>query len=107
MNNTSLLFFSDMCLPYAFYFYLSKHEFTCRNTQVTKHMLNMCLPHGKHAFTSYLPHGKHAFTSYLPHGKHAFTSYLPHVEHAVRACLQYFLLLFKPVVSGCISLASH
>jgi hypothetical protein len=31
-NNTPLLFFSDMCLPYAFYFYLSKHEFTCRNT---------------------------------------------------------------------------
>jgi hypothetical protein len=32
MNNRSLLFFSDMCLLYAFYFYLSKHEFTCRNT---------------------------------------------------------------------------
>jgi Zinc knuckle len=31
-NNMSLLFFSDMCLPYAFYFYLSKHKFTCRNT---------------------------------------------------------------------------
>jgi hypothetical protein len=44
MNNTSLLFFSDMCLPYAFYSYLSKHEFTCRNTQVIKHMLNMPLP---------------------------------------------------------------
>jgi hypothetical protein len=44
MNNMSLLFFFDMCLPYAFYFYLSEHEFTCRNTRVTKHMLNMCLP---------------------------------------------------------------
>jgi hypothetical protein len=31
-NNMSLLFFSDICLPYAFYFYLSKHKFTCRNT---------------------------------------------------------------------------
>jgi hypothetical protein len=81
----SLLFFSDMCLPYAFYFYLYKHEFTCRNTRVTKHMLNMC----------------------LSHGKHAFTLYLQHVEHAVHACLHYLLILFKPVVSGCISLASH
>jgi hypothetical protein len=74
-----------MCLPYAFHFYLSEHEFTCRNTQVTKHMLNMC----------------------LPHGKHAFTLYLQHVEHAVYACLHYLLILFKLVVSGCISLASH
>jgi hypothetical protein len=31
-NNTSLLFFSNMCLPYALYFYLSEHEFTYRNT---------------------------------------------------------------------------
>jgi hypothetical protein len=85
MNNTSLLFFSNMCLPYVLYFYLSEHEFTYRNTQVTKHMLNMC----------------------LPHGKHAFTSYLPHVEHAVCTCLLYSQLLFKPVVSGCSSLASH
>jgi hypothetical protein len=74
-----------MCLPYAFHFYLSEHEFTCRNTRVTKHMLNMC----------------------LPHGKHTFTLYLQHVEHAVHACLLYLLILFKPVVSGCISLASH
>jgi hypothetical protein len=51
-DNTSLLFFSNMCLPYALYFYLSKHEFTYRNTRVIKHMLNMCLPHGKHAFTA-------------------------------------------------------
>jgi hypothetical protein len=43
----------------------------------------------------------------LPHGKHAFTLYLQHVEHAVHACLHYLLILFKPVVSGCISLASH
>jgi hypothetical protein len=43
----------------------------------------------------------------LPHGKHPFTSHLPHVEHAVRTCLLYSRLLFKPVVSGCISLASH
>jgi hypothetical protein len=54
MNNMSLLFFFDMCLPYASHFYLSEHEFTCRSTQVTKHMLNMCLPHGKHTFTSML-----------------------------------------------------
>jgi hypothetical protein len=81
-NNMSLLFFFDMCLPYAFHFYLSEHEFTCRNTQVTKHMLNMC-------------------------GKHTFTSYLQHVERAVHACLDYLLILFKPVVSGCISLASY
>jgi hypothetical protein len=76
-----------MCLPYAFDFYLSKskHEFTCRNTRVTKHMLNMC----------------------LSHGKYAFTSHLQHVEHAVHACLHYLLILFKPVVSGCIFLASH
>jgi hypothetical protein len=84
-NNTSLLFFSNMCLPYVLYFYLSEHEFTYRNTRVIKHMLDMC----------------------LPHGKHAFTSYLPHVEHAVRTCLLYSQLLFKPVVSGCSSLASH
>jgi hypothetical protein len=31
-NNTSLLFFSNMCLPYVLYFYLSEHEFTYRNT---------------------------------------------------------------------------
>jgi hypothetical protein len=31
-NNTSLLFFFDMHLPYAFHFYLSEHEFTCRST---------------------------------------------------------------------------
>jgi hypothetical protein len=74
-----------MCLPYAFYFYLSEHKFTYRNTRVIKHMLNMC----------------------LPHGKHAFTLYLPHVEHAVHTCLLYFQLLFKPVVSGYSSLASH
>jgi hypothetical protein len=43
----------------------------------------------------------------LPHGKHAFTSYLQHVEHAVHTCLHYPLILFKPVVSGSISLASH
>jgi hypothetical protein len=43
----------------------------------------------------------------LPHGKHAFTLYLQHVKHAVHACLHYLLILFKPVVSGCISLASH
>jgi hypothetical protein len=43
----------------------------------------------------------------LPHGKHTFTSYLQHVEHAVYACLLCLLILFKPVVSGCISLASH
>jgi hypothetical protein len=49
-NNTSLPFFFNMCLPYALYFYLSKHEFTYRNTRIIKHMLNMCLPHGKHAF---------------------------------------------------------
>jgi hypothetical protein len=42
-NNMSLLFFFDMCLPYAFHFYLSEHQFTCRNRRVTKHMLNMCL----------------------------------------------------------------
>jgi hypothetical protein len=84
-NNTSLLFFFDMCSPYAFHFYLSIHNFTCRDTRVTKHMLNMC----------------------LPHGRHAFTSYLQHVGHAVHACLHHFLILFKPVVSGCISLASH
>jgi hypothetical protein len=36
-----------------------------------------------------------------------FTLYLPHVKHAVRTCLLYPLLLFKPVVSGCISLALH
>jgi hypothetical protein len=74
-----------MCLPYAFYFDLSEHKFTCRNTQVTKHMLNM----------------------YLPHGKHVFTPYLQHIEHAVHTCLHYLLILFKPLVSGCISLASH
>jgi hypothetical protein len=43
----------------------------------------------------------------LPHGKHTFISYLQHVEHAVHACLHYLLILFKPVVSGCISLALH
>jgi hypothetical protein len=74
-----------MCLPYAFYSYLSEHKFTCRSTQVTKHMLNMC----------------------LPYGKHTFTSYLPHVEHAVHACSCYLLLLFKPVVSCSVSLALH
>jgi hypothetical protein len=84
-NNTSLLFFSNMCQPYALFFYLSEHEFTYRSTQVIKHMLNMC----------------------LPHGKQAFTSHLPHVEHAVCTCLLYSWLLFKPVVSGCISLALH
>jgi hypothetical protein len=42
----------------------------------------------------------------LPHGKHAFTSYLQHVEHAVHAGLHYLLILFKPVVSDCISSAS-
>jgi hypothetical protein len=83
-NNMSLLFFSNMCLPYAFYFYLSEHEFTSRNTRVTKHMLNMC----------------------LPHGKHAFTSYLQHVKHAVHAWLHHLLILFKPVDSG-FSLAFH
>jgi hypothetical protein len=45
MNNMSLLFSINMCLPYAFYFYLPKHKFTCRNTQVTRHMVNMPLPH--------------------------------------------------------------
>jgi hypothetical protein len=74
-----------MCLPYALYFYLSEHEFTYRNTRVIKHMLNMC----------------------LPQGKHDFTLHLPHVEHAVHTCLLYSRLLFKPVVSGCISLALH
>jgi hypothetical protein len=74
-----------MCLPYAFYFYLSEHEFICRKTQVTKHMLNMC----------------------LFYGKHAFTLYLQHVEHAVHAWLHYLLILFKLVDSSCISLASH
>jgi hypothetical protein len=64
-NNMSLLFFSNMCLPYALYFYLSEHEFTYRNTRVIKHMINMCLPHGKHAFTSYLPHVKHAVRTCL------------------------------------------
>jgi RNase H-like domain found in reverse transcriptase len=34
-NNTSLLFFSDMCLPYAFCLYLSKHEFTANLTAQT------------------------------------------------------------------------
>jgi hypothetical protein len=43
----------------------------------------------------------------LPHGKHTFTSYLPHVKHAVHACSCYLLLLFKPVVSCCISLALY
>jgi hypothetical protein len=85
MNNMSLLFFFNTCLPYAFYFYLSEHEFICRNTQVTKHMLNMC----------------------LPHGKQTSTSYLPHVEHAVHACSYYLLLPFKLVVSGCTSLALY
>jgi hypothetical protein len=37
-------------------FYLSKHEFTCRSTQVTKHMCSMCLPHGKHTFSSCFTH---------------------------------------------------
>jgi hypothetical protein len=74
-----------MCLPHALYFYLSEHEFTYKNTRVIKHLLNMC----------------------LPHGKHAFTSYLPHVKHAVRTCLPYSRFLFKPVVSGSSSLASH
>jgi hypothetical protein len=74
-----------MHLPYAFHFDLSEHEFTCRSTRVTKHMLNMC----------------------LPHGKHTFTSYLLHVEHAVHACSCYLLLLFKPVASSCSSLALH
>jgi hypothetical protein len=64
---------------------ISTYEFTCRNTRVTKHMLNMC----------------------LPHGKHAFTLYLQHVKHAVHTCLHYTLILSKPVVSGSISLASH
>jgi hypothetical protein len=36
--------------------YLSEHEFTYRNTRVTKHMSNMCLPHGKHTLASYLPY---------------------------------------------------
>jgi hypothetical protein len=85
-----------MCLPYALYFYLSEHEFTYRNTRVIKHILNMCLPHGEHASTSHLAHVEHASTSHLAH-----------VEHAVCACLLYSRLLFKPVVSGCISLASH
>jgi hypothetical protein len=35
---------------------LIEHEFACRNTWVTKHMSNTCLPHDKHTFTSYLPH---------------------------------------------------
>jgi hypothetical protein len=43
----------------------------------------------------------------LPHGKHAFTLYLQHVKHAVHTCLHYPLILFKPIVSGSISLASH
>jgi hypothetical protein len=64
-------------------FYLSEHEFTCRNTQVAKHMCNMC----------------------LPHGKHTFTSYLPHVKHAVYTCTCYSLLLFKLVASHCIFLS--
>jgi hypothetical protein len=96
-----------MCLPYVLYFYLSEHEFTYRNTRVIKHMLNMCLPHGKHAFTSYLPHVEHAVRTCLPHVEHAVRTCLPHVEHAVRTCLLYSQLLFKPVVSGCSSLASH
>jgi hypothetical protein len=40
----------------------------------------------------------------LPHGKHTLTLYLQHVEHAVHACLHYLLILFKLVVSCCISL---
>jgi hypothetical protein len=39
-NNSFLLFFFDMLLPYAFYLTY----------------LNMCLPHSKHTFASYLPH---------------------------------------------------
>jgi hypothetical protein len=46
MNNMSLLFFSNMCLPYALNFYLSEHEFTYRNTRVIK-------THAKHVFTSW------------------------------------------------------
>jgi hypothetical protein len=65
MNNTALLFFSNMCLPYALYFHLSEHEFTYRNTRVIKHMLNMCLPHGKHASTSHLSHVEHAVCTCL------------------------------------------
>jgi hypothetical protein len=56
-NNTFLLFFfSSHALALCFSSYLSEHEFTCRSTRVTKHMSNMCLPHGKHTFASYLPH---------------------------------------------------
>jgi hypothetical protein len=63
--------------------------------------LNTSLPAGTHESL------KHMQNMCLPHGKHAFTSYLPHVEHAVCTCLLYSRLLFKPVVSGSSSLASH
>jgi hypothetical protein len=78
MNNMSLLFFSDMCLPYAFYFYLSKHKFTCKNTRVTKHMLNMPLPR--------------IYNMSNMQFMHVYIT---------------FSILFKSVVSGCNSLASH
>jgi hypothetical protein len=83
LRTIRLFFSSSTCIALCLSFYLSEHEFTCRNTRVAKHMCNMC----------------------LPHGKHTFTLYLPHVKHAVYACTCYLLLLFKPVVSHCIFLS--
>jgi hypothetical protein len=50
VTNTSFLlfFFFNMHLPYVFHF---TYPDTSLRTRVTKHMYNMCLPHGKHTFS--------------------------------------------------------
>jgi hypothetical protein len=72
-NNSFLLFFFDMLLPYAFHLtYLNMAlRFTYRNTQIIKHMSNMCLPHG------------------LPHIYYMFNMLLTHVHFTFCYCLNW------------------
>jgi hypothetical protein len=56
-NNCYKQYFSSLTRSYLMPFILLiRHEFTCKNTQVTKHMSNMCLLHGKHTFALHFPH---------------------------------------------------
>jgi hypothetical protein len=82
-NNTFLLFFFNMCLPYAFHFTY----------------LNISLPTGIHKSPNT------CVTCVCLTVNTPFTSYLPQVKHAVYACTCYLLLLFKPVISHCIFLS--
>jgi hypothetical protein len=62
MLQTIHLFFSSLtcvCLMPSILTYLNT-SLPAGTHESLKHMLNMCLPHGKHAFTSYLQHVKHA-----------------------------------------------